>query len=119
MVVSPGWIPFESQFELMLLGTLAEQKRRYVKGLRYNLASASPLASVVLQDTQPQPTALYIVPVGSNDSFVQELATLIENSKLASWRWEPGAAEMPALPPSSLPGQGRPRSVSATTTKAA
>jgi hypothetical protein len=117
MVVSPGWIPFESQFELMLLSTLAEQKRRYVKGLRYNLPSSSPLASVVLQDTQPQPTALYIVPVGRSDDFVQELDTLIANSKLASWKWEPGTAEMRALPAPAFSGQGRPGAAAATTEK--
>jgi hypothetical protein len=98
MVVSPGWIPFENQFELMLLGSLAEKKRRFTKGLRYNLASTTPLASVVLADTQPQPTALYVVPFGASDDFLQELSQLIENSKLPSWKWELGAADMPAMP---------------------
>jgi len=119
MVVSPAWIPFESQFELMLLNTLAEQKRRYVKGLRYNLASTSPLASAVLADTQPQPTALYIVPFGSSDGFVQELNTLIENSKLPSWKWESGTVDMPALPPVELSVPNRQRPLAPTVEKMA
>lgn len=108
MVVSPGWIPFEHQFELMLLGSLVEKKRRFTKGLRYNLASTTPLATVVLADTQPQPTAMYIVPFGASEDFLQELNQLVDNSKLTSWKWELGSAEMPALPPpASAPPQRR------------
>jgi len=73
MVVSSGWVPFENQFELMLLNSLTEKKRRFVKGLRYNLASTVPLACAVLQDTHPQPTALYVTPFGANEEFVQAL----------------------------------------------
>jgi hypothetical protein len=98
MVVSPGWIPFESQFELMLLDTLVEKQRRFVKGLRYNLASTTPLASVVLPDTQPQPTAMYIVPCGASEAFLQEMADLIEGSRLASWKWTLGTVGMPPIP---------------------
>ena len=98
MAVSPGWVPFESQFELMLLNTLGEKKRRYVKGLRYNLASTSPLATLVLSDTEPDPTALYVVPLGASEDYLQELDQLIENSKLPSWKWEPGTAELPEFP---------------------
>jgi hypothetical protein len=103
MVVSPGWVPFESQFELMLLNTLGEKKRRYVKGLRYNLASSSPLATLVLSDTEPDPTAMYVVPFGASEDYLQELDQLIENSKLPSWKWEPGTAELPAFPPAAAP----------------
>lgn len=101
MVVSPGWIPYESQFELMLLEALAEKKRRFTKGLRYNLASSTPLASVVLSDTLPQPTAMYVVPFGANDEYLQELGQLVENSRLQPWRWELGTADMPAFPPAA------------------
>jgi hypothetical protein len=98
MVVSPAWIPFENQFELILLSSLAEKKRRFTKGLRYNLASTTPLASVVLADTQPQPTAMYVVPFGASEEFLQELGQLIGNSKLLSWKWELGVVDMPAIP---------------------
>jgi hypothetical protein len=107
MVVSPGWIPFENQFELMLLGSLVEKKRRFTKGLRYNLASSTPLATAVLADTQPQPTAMYIVPFGANEEYLQDLDELIGNSKLSSWRWELGADDMPALPAAAAPQHRR------------
>lgn len=107
MAVSSGWIPFENQFELMLLGALVEQRRRFTKGLRYNLASATPLASAVLTDTQPQPTAMYIVPCGASDDFLEAVNQLIGNSKLPSWKWALGVAEMPAMPPATAAPQGR------------
>lgn len=101
MVVSPGWVPFENQFELMLLGMLNEKKRRYVKGLRYNLASTSPLAAAVLSDTEPQPTALYVVPPGASDTYREELEALIESSKLPSVKWELDSGEIPSFPPAA------------------
>jgi hypothetical protein len=106
MVVSPGWVPFENQFELMLLGSLVEEKRRFTKGLRYNLAPTTPLAAVVLADTQPQPTAMYIVPFGASEDFLLDLNRLIDSSKLTPWKWELGAANMPALP-APVPSQRR------------
>lgn len=99
MVVSRDWIPFENQFELTLLGVLAENKRRYIKSLRYNLVGSTPLATAVLSDTAPQPTAMYVVPFGANDAFLKELEQLIDNSNLQSWRWDVGTVDMPALPP--------------------
>lgn len=98
MVVSPGWVPFENQFELMLLNTLTEKKRRFVKGLRYNLASSTPLACAVLSDTNPLPTALYVTPFGASAEFVAALDELIAQSKLPSWKWNPAMGEMSALP---------------------
>lgn len=98
MTVSSGWIPFESQFELTLLELLVNSRRRFMKGLRYNLAASTPLAVAVLLDTQPQATALYIVPYGVDDAYLQKLAELIEGSKLGVWKWELEAADMPVIP---------------------
>lgn len=52
----------------MLFEALTRQKRRFVKGLRSNLASTSPLATAVLNDT-PEPTALYIQPFDAADQY--------------------------------------------------
>jgi len=102
MVVTSGWIPFESQVELLLLSTLTDRKRRFLKGLRYNLASSKPLATAVLSDTQPLATALYVKPFGADDEYTQELEELVGESKLPSWIWTPADGEMPPLP---QPGQ--------------
>jgi hypothetical protein len=98
MVTTQSWVPFENQSELLLLGMLAEKKRRFTKGLRYNLPSASPLATVVLSDTQPEPFAMYVVPFGASDEYRQQLEQLVDNSKLPSWTWEPALGEAPPFP---------------------
>src|SRR3546814_19723335 len=72
-----------------------------MKGLRYNLTSSRPLASAVLIDTQPGPTALYIIPPGASEDFTGAVDQLVAESKLTSWIWSAGAGEMPALPPAA------------------
>lgn len=97
MSVTENWIPFESTFEKMVLDTLSQQGRRFVKGMRYNLPSTRPLATAVLSDTEPEPTALYVLPPGASDEYEAATNALIEESKLASWVWK-SAEQMPDLP---------------------
>lgn len=96
MTVSDNWIPFETVVEKQLLDTLIHQKRRFIKGLRYNLSSSSPLAFAVLTDT-PNATALYIVDPEVSDSYLEEMAELRDGSKLDSWIWNV-LDDMPELP---------------------
>ncbi|MCC7005678.1 MAG: DUF1173 domain-containing protein [Ottowia sp.] len=98
--VTENWIPFESTFDKALLEALTQAQRPFTKGLRYNLAETKPLACVVLADTPTQATALYICPPTASEETINEMDTLIEESKLASWVWRIGDASMPALPPS-------------------
>ena len=101
MTVTDQWLPFESPFDDQLIHAMAARGRRFVKGLRYNLSSDRPLASLVASDTAPKPTAMYILPPGASDAQEAALAQLMADSQLASWVWRVGA-EMPALP--DLPG---------------
>lgn len=94
VLTNANWIPYESVDESMLLDALTEQKRRFTKGLRYNLASTSPLATAVLNDTA-EPTAMYIRPFGATDQFTKELNELRENSTLGSWEWSTAEAMSP------------------------
>jgi len=98
MSVTENWIPFESTFEKMVLDALTQQNRRFMKGMRYNLPSTRPLACAVASDTEPQPTAMYVVPPGASEDYTAAVESLIEESKLASWTWTAGDAPMPALP---------------------
>ncbi len=98
--VTENWIPFENTFDKTLLDALTQAQRPFTKGLRYNLATTKPLACVVLSDTQPQATALYICQPTASEETINEMDTLIEESQLASWVWRVGDAAMPALPPS-------------------
>lgn len=99
MVVDENWIPIENDFDRMLIESLISKSRRFTKGLRFNMQSKTPLASVVLSDTQPGPTAMYILPFGASEEFGTEMGTLMAESKLASWLWEAGGSElMPPIP---------------------
>lgn len=97
MVTTDHWIPFENLSDKVLIDSLSRDGRRFVKGLRYNLSPARPLASTVLTDTHI-PTAMYIHPAGIDDEYRTALAELIEGSKMASWVWQPETGEMPPLP---------------------
>lgn len=98
MPVTPNWIPFDSMYESHLLESMTREQRRFVKGLRYQLSSKLPLAALVASDTEPAPTAMYIVPPAVSDEFNRALDELIGDSKLASWIWRAGEQQMPALP---------------------
>jgi hypothetical protein len=96
VLTNDSWIPYESVDESMLIDMLIQQKRRFSKGLRYNLASTAPLATAVLNDAA-EPTAMYIRPFGATDQYLKELNELQESSNLVSWQWST-SDDIPALP---------------------
>jgi hypothetical protein len=98
MTCNHDWIPVENTYEDRLITALSKAHRRFVKGMRYQLPTTRPLASVVLADTQPKPVACYIVPPGVSAEYEAELSQLIEESELESWCWHTDAEEIPALP---------------------
>lgn len=84
MIVDNNWLPFENIEELELLERLTRSNRHFIKGLRYNLASGDVIASVLLTDTEENPTAVYIVPANVNEHFYDELNSVIKDSELNS-----------------------------------
>lgn len=98
MVVSEKWIPFESRYEAMLLDALSKRGSGFVKGLRYNLPSTQPMASVVLTRNEAQPVAMYIVPDDADSAYRESLDLLVSESGMDSWIWDIGEGAMPVLP---------------------
>jgi hypothetical protein len=98
IIVSENWIPFENTSEKIVLDALTSNNRVFVKGLRYNMQSSRPIACAVVSDTEPLPTALYVVPPGASEEYIKAVNCLIEDSKLNFWLWSAGAAPMPPLP---------------------
>lgn len=96
--LNESWIPFDSLYEYQLLDLLHSRERRFTKGLRYNLPSAKPLASVMLQDTGDVPAALYIVPGDAGESYEAVAQQLTEQSMMVAWFWYAGTALLPELP---------------------
>lgn len=97
MVVSKEWIPYENVVELDLVRALVDQDRRFIKGLRFNLSNTKPLASVVTNDTTPEPVAMYLVPAGGDEDYTAALVDVVEASSLSPWFWKAEDA-MPPLP---------------------
>ena len=100
MVVTENWIPFESTFDKLVIDAMTLASRRFMRGLRYNLASSKPLAVLVASDTVPA-TAMYIVPPGATEEYQESLDTLMQESQLGQWLWSAGEKDMPELPPLS------------------
>ena len=60
MPVNEHWIPFENREERSLVARCIDGQRRFIKGMRMNYASTRPIANVILIDTRPLSTALYL-----------------------------------------------------------
>jgi Protein of unknown function (DUF1173) len=98
MNVNSQWIPFENAFEWELLEKLHGHSRRFVKGLRYNLPSSKPLASVVVQDTGDASTALFLVPQEYESAYNAAIEELAQQTAMRAWIWHTGTQGLPALP---------------------
>lgn len=98
MVTDANWIPVEHRWDLELVRRLVGERRRFTKGMRYNLAPDRPIASAVLADAAEGPVALYVVPPSTEADAVAKVTTLVEESDIRSWIWHAGGDEIPALP---------------------
>jgi hypothetical protein len=98
MVVTETWIPIEHIYDSQLVYALTRNRRRFIKGLRYNLPASRPLAATVLSDASPSPSALYIIPPGAGPDYHSALDELVAESPLPAWIWNAGENQMPVLP---------------------
>lgn len=89
-----NWLPYESLADKLLLDTALEDRRRFTKSLRYNLAPDKPMAALVFTDTET-PTAAFLVSSDADREAVAEIATQTETEV---WTWVIGD-DMPTLPP--------------------
>ncbi|WP_289035634.1 DUF1173 family protein [uncultured Flavobacterium sp.] len=95
-IADENWIIFENGSEKYLMNVLNEYSRSYIKGMRYNLNSDTPFASLVLTDTE-HPTAMYVTAENNSELYFHRRERLISESKYKSWVWEV-EEEMPELP---------------------
>lgn len=97
MNVNENFIPIETLFDYTAIEGLIKSKRKFIKGLRYNLPSGRPLACAVLTDDPNQIKALYIEPPQASDEFKEEMQKMIEESKIPSVVWRAGEEAEPAV----------------------
>lgn len=60
MTVTEQWLPFEGADERALVDEAVFRHRHFTKGLRMNLGNSVPIAQLILTDTKPRPTAIYL-----------------------------------------------------------
>jgi hypothetical protein len=97
MVTTENWIPVENAADKTFIDLVTKAKRRFTKGLRYNLPSTRPLASAVLQDAADGATACYVIPMSATDEYLAALEELRGESELNDWTWAV-SEPMPNLP---------------------
>ncbi len=97
MMVTENWIPYDNADELRLITELTLSNQRFIKCLRYNRPSTLPTASVLLANKNKTTTALFICPSFANETYRNELNTLIENSEINTWLWDAGNEVVPKL----------------------
>jgi Protein of unknown function (DUF1173) len=106
MPTTSNWIPFDTVYDKKLIESMSSAGRRFIKGLRYNLPSTTPLACLVTTDTEKS-VAMYIKHPGASEEYIKALNTLQEESELECWQWEAGAA-IPEFPIPKQLSQAKP-----------
>lgn len=98
MLTSEHWIPVDGVHELPLVQALVDQRRRFVKPLRYDAGSGSRFPSVLLLDAGNSPVPMHVVSPFAD----AKIRTRDEGSGVATgpegWSWFTGG-RMPPIPP--------------------
>ena len=100
LTLSPEWIPIANSFESHLVRALVQDRRSFVKTLRYNLQPDSDLPSALLTDTD-EVMKMFIDVDADNRQYKNNAAersiTLVD----CRWTWRPQRESFPAMPPKS------------------
>jgi hypothetical protein len=97
MLTTRQWIPIEGVHELEMISLLVEQKRSFVKPLRYDAKSASVFPNALLLDTGSTATPLHVISgfMHPRESALKLLALKTDGDP--PWVWQTGET-MPPLP---------------------
>lgn len=107
MPVTRHWLPYESHEERLLIAKAVAERRRFVKGLRYNLANDTPIASITLKDTSEEATAIYLTRNLPDPAYDEALASLMRTGGVNHAVWRPGEP-LPSPPPKAITWAGLP-----------
>lgn len=101
MLVTEHWIPVDGVHELPLIRALVEQRRRFVKPLRYDAGSAGGFPNVLLLDAGARPVPLHMIstflPAAEQIAKRRCLATSAVSGE-SQWIWA-SDQPMPTFPP--------------------
>lgn len=107
ILTTENWIPIEGTHEADLIQALIDQKRRFIKPLRYDAPSTVSFANALLLDTGASPTPLHVLSTfaGPKDRTAKE--RVIKECGDGIWVWNT-EKPMPALPPPAFDCRGNP-----------
>lgn len=108
MLTSEHWIPVEGVHELPLVHALVEQRRRFIKPLRYDARSGAGFPSVLLLDAGPSPVPMHVVSPFADAKVRSGKDGTGAASEPGAWQWSTGV-RMPPIPPAKpglVPGFG-------------
>ena len=97
MLTSSEWIPIEGVHELELVSALIQQRRCFIKPLRYDAKSAAPFPNALLLDAGAKPFPLHVISdfMSATDRAAKDTALKAGDER--PWIWHTAQA-MPALP---------------------
>ena len=97
MLTSEHWIPIEGIHELPLVHALVEQRRRFLKPLRYDAKGTAGFATALLLDNGATPLPLHVVSAFMKPTERLTKARMLANFGAGAWVWATDD-RMPALP---------------------
>lgn len=101
MLANENWLPLDGIHEADLVHELTLQRRRFIKPLRYDAASAAPFPNAILLDTAAGPIPLHVVSplMDARDRAAKERAVRVQGA--STWVWHT-SERMPPLPQPSV-----------------
>lgn len=96
MLTTKNWIPFEHEREFEVVTALTDQKRAFLKSLRFNLDVETPIATAVLTDL-PEPVSLFVSDFNDGPDEIADLHATADDGSYRSWLWVDDSA-MTAFP---------------------
>lgn len=97
MLTTENWIPIEGVHEADLIQALTEQRRRFMKPLRYDARSAASFPNVLLLDTGARPTPLHVVSASLDSQDRAAKGKALKAPGDTAWVWSTDQ-KMPPMP---------------------
>lgn len=97
MLATENWIPLEGTHEADLIQALTDQKRRFMKPLRYDARSVAPFANALLLDTGEMPIPLHVFSGFMEPKERTAKDKVVKANGTGCWVWCTDKA-MPELP---------------------
>lgn len=100
MPVTSQWLTIDDGFDLQLTTRLVNERRSFIKPLRYNLPNSGFLPAALLIDCENPPAALCINRAGQHAA--QDRSTFVKGAcaGTSTWWWRAAEEAMPPVPSS-------------------